>query len=286
MTQKLRIAIQKTGRLSEGSLTLLKDCGIVVENGNDKLKSEASGFELEVVFLRNSDIPEYVQDGVVHCGIIGENVIYESKARVEIIQKLGFSRCRLSIAVPRETEFTSLDWLNGRRIATSYPNTLNSFLLQHGISADIHLINGSVEIAPTLGLADAVCDLVSSGNTLFSNGLKEVEVLMRSEAVLIASDSLLPEHQALLEKLVFRIRAVLNARKFSYVLLNSPAEKLDAIISILPGMKSPTVMPLAEKGWFSLHSVVNEADFWNHIDALKACGAEGILIIPIEKMIY
>lgn len=282
----LRIAVQKSGRLNEGSLEMLKDCGIVVENGSDKLKAEASGFPLEVIFLRNADIPEYVQDGVVHCGIIGENVLVESLSRVEVVQKLGFSRCRLSIAVPRETAFTGLEWLNGKRIATSYPNTLNNFLMQHGIQSEIHLINGSVEIAPALGLADAVCDLVSSGNTLFSNGLREVEVLLRSEAVLIASEMLSPEHRTLLEKLLFRIRAVLNARKYSYVLLNCPADKLTNIISVLPGMKSPTIMPLAQEGWYSLHSVVHENDFWNHIDALKANGAEGILIIPIEKMIY
>ncbi|MBK9290928.1 MAG: ATP phosphoribosyltransferase [Bacteroidetes bacterium] len=282
----LKIAVQKSGRLNEGSLSLLKDCGIVVENGTDKLKAEATGFPLEVIFLRNSDIPEYVQDGVVHCGIIGENVLVESMARVEVVQKLGFSRCRLSIAVPKEVTFTGPGWLQGKRIATSYPNSLRAYLNANNIQAETHLINGSVEIAPSLGLADAVCDLVSSGNTLFSNGLKEVEVLLRSEAILVASHNLSHEARSLLEKLLFRIQAVLNARKYSYVLLNCPEEKIEDIIAILPGMKSPTIMPLAQKGWYSLHSVVHENDFWNHIDALKANGAEGILIIPIEKMIY
>ncbi|HMM12520.1 MAG TPA: ATP phosphoribosyltransferase [Bacteroidales bacterium] len=282
----LKIAVQKSGRLNEGSLALLKDCGIIVENGGEKLKAEATGFPLEVIFLRNSDIPEYVQDGVVHCGIIGENVLVESKAKVEVLQKLGFSRCRLSLAIPKEAEYTGLGWFDGKQIATSYPNSLRAFLAEHKLSAEIHLINGSVEIAPALGLADAVCDLVSSGNTLFSNGLREVEVMLRSEAVLVASNTLSVDERQLLEKLLFRIRAVLNARHYSYVLLNCPEEKLDNIIKILPGMKSPTIMPLAQKGWVSLHSVVHENDFWNHIDALKHNGAEGILIIPIEKMIY
>ncbi len=282
----LKIAVQKSGRLNEGSLALLHDCGIVVENGGDKLKAVASGFPLEVIFLRNSDIPEYVQDGVVHCAIIGENILVESMARVVVVQKLGFSRCRLSLALPKESKYDGLSWFNGKRIATSYPNSLQSFLKENDIIADIHLINGSVEIAPALGLADAVCDLVSSGNTLFSNGLKEVEVLLKSEAVMVASKQLNDETKHLLDKLLFRIQAVLNAKKYSYVLLNCPQEKLDNIINILPGMKSPTIMPLAQKGWYSLHSVVHETDFWNHIDALKANGAEGILIIPIEKMIY
>lgn len=282
----LKIAVQKSGRLNEGSLALLRDCGIVVENGGDKLKAEASGFPLEVIFLRNSDIPEYVQDGVVHCGIIGENVLAESGAGIDVLQKLGFSRCRLSLALPKEGKYDGLSWFNGKRIATSYPNSLQKFLKRNELNAEIHLINGSVEIAPALGLADAVCDLVSSGNTLFSNGLKEVEVILKSEAVLVASRQLDGEARQLLDKLLFRIRAVLNARKYSYVLLNCPEERLDDIINILPGMKSPTIMPLAQKGWYSLHSVVHEDDFWNHIDALKANGAEGILIIPIEKMIY
>jgi len=286
MTHKLKIAVQKSGRLNEDSLKLLKDCGIKVENGGDKLKSTAFGFPLEVLFLRNSDIPQYVEDGVVHLGIIGENVLLEAQSDVEIVQKLGFARCRLSLAVPKEVDYTGADWLNGRRIATSYPVAINQYLSEKGINAELHLINGSVEIAPAIGLADAICDLVSSGNTLFSNGLKEVEVLLKSEAILISNKNLMPEIDALRSSLHFRIQSVLNARNYKYVLLNCPEDKLDSIKKILPGMKSPSVLPLAEKGWVSVHSVVHEDDFWNIIDALKANGAEGILIIPIEKMIY
>lgn len=286
MIQTLKIAVQKSGRLNEDSLKLLKDCGIRVENGGDKLKSVASGFPLEVLFLRNSDIPQYVEDGVVHMGIIGENVLIEAQSDVETIQKLGFARCRLSIAVPKDVEYSGDNWLKGKRIATSYPVAINQYLSMKGIKADLHLINGSVEIAPAIGLADAICDLVSSGNTLFSNGLKEVEVLLKSEAILISNKNLSQEMMKLRSSLHFRMQSVLNARNYKYVLLNCPEEKLESINRILPGMKSPTVLPLAEKGWVSVHSVVQEDDFWNIIDSLKANGAEGILIIPIEKMIY
>lgn len=286
MTEKLKIAIQKSGRLNEGSLKLLKDCGINIENGNDKLKADASGFPMEVIFLRNSDIPQYVEDGIVHLGIVGENVLLESSADVSITQKLGFSRCRLSMAIPKERDYTGFNWFNGKRIATSYPVALQQFLTQNNIMADIHLINGSVEIAPALGLADAVCDLVSSGNTLFSNGLKEVHVLLRSEAVLIQSKNLTVAIREMSNSLLFRIQSVLNARKYKYVLLNCPEDKVDIMKGILPGMKSPSLLPLAEKGWVSLHSVVADHEIWEIVDQLKTNGAEGILIVPIEKMVY
>ena len=286
MTEKLKIAIQKSGRLNEGSLKLLKDCGINVENGDDKLKVAAGGFPLEVIFLRNSDIPQYVADGVVHLGIVGENELMESDTNVRIIQKLGFSRCRLSIAVPKESDYYEKNWLSGKRIATSYPIALTRFLNENGIKAEIHLINGSVEIAPTLGLADAVCDLVSSGNTLFSNGLKEAEVLLNSEAVVIQGNMLSNEINDLTKRLMFRIDSVLNARKYKYVLLNSPEDRIEEIVAILQGMKSPTILPLAKKGWISLHSVVAEDVSWGIVDQLKDKGAEGILVIPIEKMIF
>jgi len=286
MQQKLKIAIQKSGRLNEGSLKLLKDCGISVENGGDKLKATASGFPLEVLFLRNSDIPQYVEDGVVNLGIIGENILFEAKPSIDVKQRLGFSRCRLSLAVPKDIDFMDVNWLNGRKIATSYPVALEAFLKSKGLQSEIHLISGSVEIAPAIGLSDAICDLVSSGNTLFSNGLKEVEVLLKSEAVLIQSKNLDDEMKELSDKLLFRMQSVLNARNFKYVLLNCREDKLSIMKQILPGMKSPSILPLADKGWYSMHSVVREDDFWNVIDALKANGAEGILIVPIEKMIF
>lgn len=282
----LKIAIQKSGRLNEGSLKLLKDCGISVENGGDKLKARANGFDLEVVFLRNSDIPHYVEDGVVHLGIVGENVLVESDSKVVILEKLGFSRCRLALAVPKEADFDDVNWLQGKQIATSYPKATEAFMAANNVKASLHLISGSVEISPALGLADAVCDLVSSGNTLFSNGLKEVAVLMRSEAVLIQGETVDPKVKQLIQQLQFRIQSVLNARNYKYVLLNCPVDKIDRMNAILPGMKSPSIIPLVDKNWVSLHSVIQENDFWNVIDALKAEGAEGILIVPIEKMVY
>ena len=282
----LKIAIQKSGRLNEGSLKLLKDCGISVENGGDKLKARANGFDLEVVFLRNSDIPHYVEDGVVHLGIVGENVLVESDSKVVILEKLGFSRCRLALAVPKEADFDDVNWLQGKQIATSYPKATEAFMIANNVKASLHLISGSVEISPALGLADAVCDLVSSGNTLFSNGLKEVAVLMRSEAVLIQGETVDPQVKQLIQQLQFRIQSVLNARNYKYVLLNCPVDKIDRMNAILPGMKSPSIIPLVDKNWVSLHSVIQENDFWNVIDALKAEGAEGILIVPIEKMVY
>lgn len=282
----LKIAVQKNGRLNEGSLKLLKDCGIAVENGGDKLKAVASGFSLEVIFLRSSDIPEYVADGVVHLGIVGENALIEENAGVEVVQKLGFSRCRLSVAIPKDVAFEGLNWLDGKRIATSYPRATSAFLQKNNLKANLHLISGSVEIAPALGLADAVCDLVSSGNTLFSNGLKEVQTLLYSEAVLIKNKNLDADALFLADQLLFRITSVLNARKFKYILLNCKEADLPQMKSLIPGMKSPSIIPLATTGWVSLHSVIQEDDFWGVIDQLKQAGAEGILVVPIEKMVF
>lgn len=283
--KKLRIAIQKSGRLNEDSLKLIRDCGISVDNGGDQLKVTARNFPLEIFFLRNSDIPEYVQDGVADIAIIGENLLVEKIHEVAVIKKLGFSKCKVSLAISKNETYTDLSFFNGKKLATSYPNTLKQFLNQHNIQAEIHEISGSVEIAPNIGLADGICDIVSTGSTLFKNGLKEVEVLFQSEAVLIAGKNLSAEANALLQKLVFRINAVLAGRGNKYILLNAPDNKLQDIIALLPGMKSPTILPLAEKGWSSLHSVISEKEFWEKIDALKEAGAEGILIVPIEKMV-
>jgi ATP phosphoribosyltransferase len=282
---KLRIAIQKSGRLHEDSIKLLKECGIDINNGVNKLKTEASNFPLEVFFLRDDDIPQYVEDGIADIGMVGENVVLEKQRSVKTAAKLGFGKCRLSLAVPKAVEYNGVKDMDKLRIATSYPVILENFLKEHGISADIHEISGSVEIAPGIGLADAICDLVSSGSTLFMNGLKEVEVILKSESVLITNNNLNAEQQALLEKLLFRIQAVKKAKNNKYVLLNAPNDNLEKIISLLPGMKSPTVLPLAEKGWSSVHSVLNEDDFWDIIESLKAAGAQGILVVPIEKMI-
>jgi ATP phosphoribosyltransferase len=281
---KLKIAIQKSGRLYDDSLALLKDCGIHISNGANKLKTEASNFALEVYFLRDDDIPQYVEDGVADIGIAGENVVYEKRKEVDIREKLGFGKCRLSLAVSKSENFT-YEWLKDKRIATSYPILLKQYLDENNISAEIHEISGSVEIAPGIGLADAICDLVSSGSTLMTNGLKEVETILQSQAVLIAGDRLDKGKQQLLDKLLFRIRAVQKARNNKYILLNAPDENLEAIIGLLPGMKSPTVLPLAEKGWSSVHSVLQEDEFWDIIEQLKAAGAQGILVVPIEKMI-
>jgi len=282
---KLKIALQKQGRLADGSTELLRKCGIGFSNGLGKLRAEAADFPLEIFFLRDDDIPDYVADGVADVGIVGENVIAEDPKAVDVIEKLGFGRCRLSLAVPKGSEYSGLTDLAGRRIATSYPNTLHEFFSSHGVEADIHEISGSVEIAPSIGLADAVCDLVSSGSTLFSNGLREVETVMNSEAVLIARKDLGSEVAAVLEKLLFRIRSVKAAAQNKYILLNAPIEKTDEIKRLLPGMRSPSMVPLAEPGWVSMHSVVGETDFWEVVDALKRAGAEGILVLSIEQMI-
>jgi ATP phosphoribosyltransferase len=285
MQKRLKIAVQKSGRLHDKSLKILNECGISIENGIEQLKATARNFPAEVLYLRNSDIPQYVQDGVADIGIIGENVVIEKQKDIDIIQKLGFSRCRLSMAVPKNTDYTDINFLNNKRIATSYPNTLKAFLKKNNLKADIHEISGSVEIAPNIGLADAICDLVSSGSTLFKNGLTEVETILRSEACITRSKNIEPEIQGILDKLMFRIQSVLAAKNTKYVLLNAPNNKIDEIIKILPGMKSPTIMPLVDKNWSSLHSVINENEFWEIIDQLKACGAQGILIAPIEKII-
>jgi len=281
---KLKIAIQKSGRLYDDSLRLLKECGISISNGGNKLKTEAFNFPLEVYFLRDDDIPQYVEDGVADIGIAGENVVYEKRKKVEVLEKLGFGKCRLSIAVGKNETF-SRQWLNGKRIATSYPVLLRQYLDQQKISSEIHEISGSVEIAPGIGLADAICDLVSSGSTLLTNGLKEAETILSSQAALISNKELVKEKQELVNKLLFRIRAVQKARSNKYILLNAPNDKLDSIIKLLPGMKSPTVLPLAEQGWSSVHSVLQEDDFWDIIEQLKQAGAQGILVVPIEKMI-
>ncbi|KIC91496.1 ATP phosphoribosyltransferase [Flavihumibacter sp. ZG627] len=285
MQQKLKIAIQKSGRLYEDSVKLLKDCGIDVKNGINKLKTEAENFPLEIYFLRDDDIPQYVEDGVADIGIVGENVMYEKNKKAFIVEELGFGKCRLSIAVGRKDDYTGVGFLQGKRIATSYPILVEKFLAEKGISAEIHEISGSVEIAPGIGLADAIVDLVSSGSTLFMNGLKEVETVLKSQAVLIRNEKLRADQLQLLDRLLFRIRAVKKAKNNKYVLLNAPNNKLQEIIALLPGMKSPTVLPLAEPGWSSVHSVLSEDRFWDIIEQLKDAGAQGILVIPIEKMI-
>ena len=285
MPETLRIAVQKSGRLNDGSLKLLKECGIEVSNGNNQLRVIAANFPVEIFFLRDDDIPEYVQDAVADIGFVGENVVKESNKHTDTIEKLGFGKCRLSIAVPKNDDWKSINDLNGKKIATSYPFILSAFLKEKNITASIHEISGSVEIAPRIGLADAICDLVSSGSTLFTNELKEIETILFSEAVLISNQSLTIEKRNILESLLFRIRSVKKARNNKYVLLNAPNDKLETICNLLPGMKSPTILPLAEPGWSSVHSVIHENDFWNVIEQLKMNGAQGILIIPIEKMI-
>jgi ATP phosphoribosyltransferase len=282
---KLKIAVQKSGRLNEDSMKLLKDIGISIENGKDQLKASARNFPLEVFYLRNGDIPQYLRDGVVDVAIIGENVLVEKGSDLPIVERLGFSKCKVSIAVPKNSKATSLKDLNGKRIATSYPNTVNQFLDKNGIKANLHIISGSVEIAPNIGLADGICDIVSSGSTLFKNGLKEVEVLLKSEAVLAKSPKLSEDNEKLLQKIQFRIQSVLKGQNSKYVLLNAPNNKLEEIISVLPGMKSPTVLPLAQEGWSSVHSVIDKNQFWEVIDELKLKGAQGILVCPIEKMV-
>lgn len=285
MNEMLKIAVQKSGRLYEGSMKLLKECGIEVSNGNNQLRVQSANFPIEIFFLRDDDIPEYVQDGVADIGFVGENVVREKNKKTDTLEKLGFGKCRLSLAIPKNGSLRTAADLEGKRIATSYPVILGSYLAEKKISATIHEISGSVEIAPRIGLADAICDLVSSGSTLFTNELKEIEVLLQSEAVLISNQQLSPARKLILESLLFRIRSVKKAKNNKYVLLNAPNDKLDTIVSLLPGMKSPTILPLAESGWSSVHSVISESDFWNIIEQLKTNGAQGILIVPIEKMI-
>ncbi len=283
--QTLKIALQKSGRLSETSQELIAEAGISLTNGKRNLIAQSSTFPLEVLYLRDDDIPQYVADGVANAGIIGEDVLRESEYPLEVVYRLGFSRCHLSIAVPKEQNYSGLKWLNGKKIATSFPKILRTFLAENQINAEIHFLNGSVEIAPAIGLADCIFDIVSSGSTLISNGLKEVEVVMQSEAVLVAAPGLSDEKRAILDNFLFRIKSVLAARDNKYILLNAPNDKLDEICKILPGMKSPTVMPLATEGWSSVHSVLSESEFWCIIGKLRDAGAQGILVIPIEKMI-
>ncbi|HVF82370.1 MAG TPA: ATP phosphoribosyltransferase [Flavisolibacter sp.] len=281
----LKLAIQKSGRLSEDSIKLLNNCGIGIKSGGNQLKAVSEHFPLEVYFLRDDDIPQYVEDAVAHIGIVGENVLFEKARNVSVVEPLGFGKCRLSIAVKKGDDYTGSGFLRGKKLATSYPVLTQQFLDKNGISAEIHEISGSVELAPGIGLADAVCDLVSSGSTLLMNGLKEAETILQSQAVLIKTAELGDSHQKLLNQLVFRIRSVRKAQNNKYILLNAPNHSIDKIIALLPGMKSPTVLPLANEGWSSVHSVVSEDEFWEKIEALKGAGAQGILVVPIEKMI-
>jgi ATP phosphoribosyltransferase len=283
--EKLSIGIQKSGRLSEKSLDLLKESGITLANGSRKLLSSSQNFPLEAVFLRDDDIPQYVYDRVTDVGIVGENVVREKGHELQVVERLGFARCRMSIAIPRDVEYSGAESLDGKKIATSYPHILGTYLAENHIDAEIHVISGSVEIAPGIGLADAIFDIVSTGSTLISNGLKEVETVLESEAVLVARKGLAASKQEILDNLLFRTRAVRKSRDNKYILLNAPNDQLDEIIKVIPGMKSPTVMPLAEEGWSSVHSVLNENEFWEIIDRLRELGAQGILVIPIEKMI-
>ena len=281
----IRIAIQKSGRLNTESLALLKSCGIAIDNGKDQLKASARNFPVEIFFLRNGDIPQYLRDGVVDLAILGSNTLVEKGTDLEIIEQLGFSKCRVSIALPKGITYNGVKDLAGKKIATSYPNTVKQFLYEQQIEADLHIISGSVEIAPNIGLADAICDIVSSGSTLFKNNLVEVVKILDSEAVLVQGARLTEEQERLIETIRFRIQAVLRAKKSKYILLNAPSDRIDEIAGILPVLKSPTVLPLAEEGWSSIHSVVNAGDFWEVIEELKAAGAEDILVCPIEKMV-
>jgi ATP phosphoribosyltransferase len=285
MYSTIRIAIQKSGRLQDQSLALLNECGLNIDTGKSQLKAPARNFPAEILFLRDDDIPQYVEDGVADIGIIGENVFIEKQKGIEILERLGFAKCKLSIAIPRGVNYPGTEYLNGKKIATSYPFIVGNFLKEKGISAEIHEISGSVEIAPGIGLAEAICDIVSTGSTLLSNGLVEVEQVLRSEAVLVASKNLETWKTDLINKLIFRIKSVNKAKNHKYILMNAPKDRLDDIIKVLPGMKSPTIMPIAEEGWCSLHSVIKDDEFWDIIDQLKALGAQGILVVPIEKMI-
>ena len=281
----IKIAIQKSGRLNQYSLNLLKDCGILIENEKDQLKVVSRNFPIEVFFLRNSDIPQYLKDGVIDLAIIGENLLYEKGNDIEVIENLGFSKCRVSLAIPKNSSISNLKQLNGKKIATSYPNTLNSFLNKNNIKCETHIINGSVEIAPNIGLADAICDIVSSGSTLFKNNLKELTTILNSEAVLVISPKVKSNRLEIINKIRFRIKSVLRAKNSKYILMNAPNNKIEEIGSILPVLKSPTIMPLAKSGWSSVHSVIEDDSFWDVIDKLKDAGAEGIIVCPIEKMV-
>lgn len=281
----LNIAIQKSGRLFDDSVKLLKEAGLKIDNSKGQLKATIANFDAEVYFLRNSDIPKYLEDGVVDLAIIGENTLLEKQASVDILSQLGFSKCRLSIATPKDVIYNGISDLNGKKIATSYPNTLKSFLKEHKIDAEIHLISGSVEIAPNIGLADAICDLVSSGSTLFKNGLQEQEIILKSQACIAVNKDLSKEKHDIIDQLLFRVNSVMKGRNHKYILMNVPNENIAAVSDILPVLKSPTVLPLVEEGWSSLHSVIAEHDFWSVINELKSLGAEGILVVPIEKMV-
>jgi ATP phosphoribosyltransferase len=283
--EKIKIAIQKSGRLSENSIELLKECGIKVTNGDRKLKTVASNFPMEVLFLRDDDIPQYVEQGVADIGILGENEVWEQDKNVQIVEQLGFGGCRLSLAIPKDDDYNGVDYFNNKRIATSYPKILRKFFDAKGIKVDIEALGGSVEIATSIGLADGIFDIVSTGSTLIMNGLKEVETVVRSQAVLISNKNLSPIKKQLLDEMLFRIKAYKNGKGKKYVLLNAPNEVIPDIVRILPGMRSPSILPLADEGWSSVHSVINDDDFWEIIDELKRHGAEGILVIPIEKMI-
>ncbi|MEY3918829.1 MAG: phosphoribosyltransferase [Bacteroidota bacterium] len=284
-TNNIRIAVQKSGRLSDDSLKLFKECGIKFESGGSKLRSISSNFPIEFLFLRDDDIPGYVEDGVADLGVVGLNVLMEHTRKVDIVKELGFSKCRLSLAIPRSEAYTDLSQFEGKSIATSYPNLTNQFLKKNGVNAEMHEISGSVEIAPSIGLAEGICDIVSTGGTLLSNGLKEVATVFQSQAVMISNNSLSAEKQAILDKLLFRIDSVQRGQNAKYVVLNVQEQNIEKVTALLPGMKSPSVLPLATKGWFSLHSVIEENDFWNIIENLRDAGAEGILVLPIEKMI-
>jgi ATP phosphoribosyltransferase len=283
--EKLKIAVQKSGRLSEKSIQLLQECNIKLTNGNRKLIAVSSNFPIEILYLRDDDIPQYINDGVADIGIVGENEMLEKNYPLTIYQRLGFAKCRLSLAIPKTENYQSINYFQSKKIATSYPSILKTFLEKNNINAEIHQISGSVEISPSIGLADAIFDIVSSGSTLISNGLKEVEKVMNSEAVIIGNKNLESQKAKIFEDMLFRIRAIQTANSNKYILLNAPKNKLDEITQVIPGMKSPTIMPLAEEGWYSIHSVVNEDKFWEIIDKLKNAGAQGILVVPIEKMI-
>jgi ATP phosphoribosyltransferase len=282
---KLKIAIQKSGRLNQDSLQLLKDCGIAIDNGKDQLKVSVPNFPLEILYLRNSDIPQYLEDGIIDIAIVGENLLVEKEKQVEIIERLGFSKCKVSLAVPKDEVYDSVAFFNGKKIATSYPKTLSNFLEKNNVQAEIHVISGSVEISPNIGLADGICDIVSSGSTLFKNGLKETDIILKSEAVLVKSLKLNSEKESILDRLVFRMKAVIRSKNSKYILMNVPNNKINKVTSILPVLKSPTILPLAQEGWSSLHSVIDENKFWDVIDELKVAGAEDILIVPISKMV-
>lgn len=281
----MKIAIQKSGRLYDESMQLLRDCDIKVAHSKNQLRVKCTNIDLELFFLRDDDIPQYVADNVAHTGIVGQNVLAETGLQVTTVAPLGFGKCRLSVAIPKGDSYVNASYLNNKKIATSYPNILQQYLTANNLTADIHVISGSVEIAPKIGLADAIVDLVSTGNTLFMNELKEVETIFNSEAVLIANTTLSNENNDLLQQLLFRIKAVNQAKNYKYLLLNAPNDSIENIIKILPGIKSPTIMPLANNGWSSLHTVIQDTDFWKIITQLKAMGAEGILVFPIEKMI-